>query len=221
MRRVTPKLLHARAARALPQAAPYVLSEDCALAAAVFALCGRRLGEVRYIQAAQRAVSFLIALPTAGNMPAVLPPSVSPTSALSAQATCGAAGALALALLTLGQDDAMGEYLDCGLRTLGAALHAFTTRDGMPMHTPQDAAAFFTRIPALYDGELPSPAALLLHALALADAMRPQAGYLDASRVLWEAAAPFAREQPLACASLIDAANITLSKSSCVPTHRR
>ena len=146
-------------------------------------------------------------------MPAVLPPSVSPTNALSAQATCGAAGALALALLTLGQDDAMGEYLDCGLRTLGAALHAFTTRDGMPMHTPQDAAAFFPRIPALYDGELPSPAALLLHALALADAMRPQAGYLDASRVLWEAAAPFAREQPLACASLIDAANITLSKS--------
>ena len=83
----------------------------------------------------------------------------------------------------------------------------------MPMHTPQDAAAFFPRIPALYDGELPSPAALLLHALALADTMRPQAGYLDASRVLWEAAAPFAREQPLACASLIDAANITLSKS--------
>lgn len=41
----------------------------------------------------------------------------------------------------------------------------------------------------------------------------PQAGYLEASRVLWEAAAPFAREQPLACASLIDAANITLSKS--------
>ena len=213
LRRVTPKLLHARAARALPQAAPYVLSEDCALAAAVFALCGRRLGEARYTQAAQRAVSFLIALPTAGNMPAVLPPSVSPTSALSAQATCGAAGALALALLTLGQDDAMGEYLDCGLRTLGAALHAFTTRDGMPMHTPQDAAAFFPRLPALYDGELPSPAALLLHALALADTMRPQAGYLDASRVLWEAAAPFAREQPLACASLIDAANITLSKS--------
>lgn len=79
-----------------------------------------------------------------------------------------------------------------------------------PRRTP---AAFFPRLPALYDGELPSPAALLLHALALADAMRPQAGYLDASRVLWEAAAPFAREQPLACASLIDAANITLSKS--------
>ena len=119
----------------------------------------------------------------------------------------------ALALLTLGQDDAMGEYRDCGLRTLGAALHAFTTRGGMPMHTPQDAAAFFPRIPAIYDGELPSPAALLLHALALADAMRPQAGYLDASRTIWEAAAPFAKEQPLACASLIDAANILFSNS--------
>lgn len=116
----------------------------------------------------------------------------------------------------------MGEYLDCGLRTLGAALHAFTTRDGMPMHTPQDAAAFFPRIPALYDGELPSPAALLLHALALADAMRPQAGYLDASRVLWEAAAPFAREQPLACASLIDAGEYHAFKISLsCRTHRR
>lgn len=211
LRRVTPKLLRARAARDLPQTPSYVLSEDCALAATVFALCGRRLGEARYTQAAQRAVSYLIALPPAGNMPAVLPPSVSPANALFAQATCGAAGALALALLTLGQDDAMGEYRDCGLRTLGAALHAFTTRGGMPMHTPEDAAAFFPRIPAIYDGELPSPAALLLHALALADAMRPQAGYLDAFRTIWEAAAPFAKEQPLACASLIDAANLFLS----------
>ena len=121
--------------------------------------------------------------------------------------------ALALALLTLGQDDAMGEYLDCGLRTLGAALHAFTTRDGMPMHTPQDAAAFFPRIPALYDGELPSPAALLLHALALADGFRPEAGYREAAHTLWAAAAPYARQQPLACAGLIDAANFTLSGS--------
>ena len=107
-----------------------------------------------------------------------------------------------------------GLYL---IRLLGAALHAFTTPDGLPMHTPQDAAAFFPRIPAIWDSELPSPAALLLHALALADACRPQAGYKDAALVLWQAAAPYARQQPLACAGLIDAAHFTLSESREAP----
>ena len=81
----------------------------------------------------------------------------------------------------------------------------------------QDAAAFFPRIPAVWDSELPSPAALLLHALALADACRPQAGYKDAALVLWQAAAPYARQQPLACAGLIDAAHFTLSESREAP----
>ena len=125
--------------------------------------------------------------------------------------------ALALALLTLGQAEELHTYRESGLRLLGAALHAFTTPDSLPMHTPQDAAAFFPRIPAVWDSELPSPAALLLHALALADACRPQAGYKDAALVLWQAAAPYARQQPLACAGLIDAAHFTLSESREAP----
>lgn len=213
LRRVMPQLLRVRAARTPPTAAPCILSEDCALAAAVFALCGRRLGEARYIQAAQRAVSYLTALSSA------LPPSYSPVSALNAQLTCGAGAALSLALLTLGQDEALYTYRESGLRLLGAALHAFTLKTGMPMHTPQDAAAFFPRIPAIFDSELPSPAALLLHALALADAFRPQAGYREAALTLWEAAAPYAHQQPLACAALIDAAGLTLSESRGAPPH--
>lgn len=205
LRRVTPKLLHARAARALPQAAPYVLSEDCALAAAVFALCGRRLGEVRYIQAAQRAVSFLIALPTAGNMPAVLPPSVSPTSALSAQATCGAAGALALALLTLGQDDAMANtsIAVCGRSVpRSMPLRPATACPCTPRRTRRRSSRVFP--PSMTGNCLRPPRFCSMRSpLPTPCARRP--GYLDASRVLWEAAAPFAREQPLACASLIDA----------------
>ena len=211
LRRVMPQLQRVRAARTPPTPAPCILSEDCALAAAVFALCGRRLGESRYIQAAQRAVGYLAALSPA------LPPSYSPVSALNAQLTCGAGVALALALLTLGQAEELHTYRESGLRLLGAALHAFTTPDGLPMHTPQDAAAFFPRIPAVWDSELPSPAALLLHALALADACRPQAGYKDAALVLWQAAAPYARQQPLACAGLIDAAHFTLSESREAP----
>lgn len=211
LRRVMPQLQRVRAARTPPTPAPCILSEDCALAAAVFALCGRRLGESRYIQAAQRAVGYLAALSPA------LPPSYSPVSALNAQLTCGAGAALALALLTLGQAEELHTYRESGLRLLGAALHAFTTPDGLPMHTPQDAAAFFPRIPAIWDSELPSPAALLLHALALADACRPQAGYKDAALVLWQAAAPYARQQPLACAGLIDAAHFTLSESREAP----
>lgn len=59
----------------------------------------------------------------------------------------------------------------------------------------------FPGIPALFDSELPSPAALLLHALALADGFRPEAGYREAAHTLWAAAAPYARQQPLACAA--------------------
>ena len=120
-------------------------------------------------------------------------------------------------------DEAYSDPDADGVRTLNpdadtAALeNAFTTPDGLPMHTPQDAAAFFPRIPAVWDSELPSPAALLLHALALADACRPQAGYKDAALVLWQAAAPYARQQPLACAGLIDAAHFTLSESREAP----
>ena len=219
-----PQLQRVRAARTPPTPAPCILSEDCALAAAVFALCGRRLGESRYIQAAQRAVGYLAALSPA------LPPSYSPVSALNANLPedCALTGeydggragaALALALLTLGQAEELHTYRESGLRLLGAALHAFTTPDGLPMHTPQDAAAFFPRIPAVWDSELPSPAALLLHALALADTCRPQAGYKDAALVLWQAAAPYARQQPLACAGLIDAAHFTLSESREAPPH--
>ena len=211
LRRVMSQLLRVRAARTPPTAAPCVLTEDCALAATVFALCGRRLGEARYIQLAQRAVGALTALSPG------LPPSYTPVSALNAQLTCGAGAALALALLTLGQAEELHTYRESGLRLLGATLHAFTTPDGLPMHTPQDAAAFFPRIPAIWDSELPSPAALLLHALALADACRPQAGYKDAALVLWQAAAPYARQQPLACAGLIDAAHFTLSESREAP----
>ena len=207
LRRVMPQLLRVRAARTPPTAAPCVLTEDCALTATMFALCGRRLGEARYIQLAQRAVGALTALSPG------LPPSYTPVSALNAQLTCGAGAALALALLTLGQDEALYAYRESGLRLLGAALHLFIAPNGMPMHTPQDSAAFFPRIPAIFDSELPSPAALLLHALALADGFRPEAGYREAAHTLWAAAAPYARQQPLACAGLIDAANFTLSGS--------
>lgn len=207
LRRVMPQLLRVRAARTPPTAAPCVLTEDCALAATVFALCGRRLGEARYIQLAQRAVGALTALSPG------LPPSYTPVSALNAQLTCGAGAALALALLTLGQDEALYAYRESGLRLLGAALHLFIAPNGMPMHTPQDSAAFFPRIPAIFDSELPSPAALLLYALALADGFRPEAGYREAAHTLWAAAAPYARQQPLACAGLIDAASFTLSGS--------
>lgn len=205
LRRVTPALARARSVRAEPEIDSYVLTQDCALAAAVFAQCGRRLGEARYTQAAQRAVSFLIALPSAGGGLMGLPPSYAPVSLLSAQATCGASAALALALLTLGQGDGMETYLTGGLRLLHTALHAFSSRDGLLMHTPQDSAAFFPRVPAIYDGELPSPAALMVQALRLADAQRPDAHYTQAIRTIWDAAAPAVREQPLACASLIDA----------------
>ena len=203
LHRVTPALLRVRAARTAARPAPILLCEDCALAAAVFAYCGRRLGEARYTQAAQRAVSHLISLPTGGTWPMGLVPSYAPVSPLHALPTCGANAALALALLLLGQNDP--EYCAAGLRLLGASLHTFVREDGMPMHTPQDAADFFPRIPALFDGELPSPAALLTACLRLADRLRPEAGYADAVRTLWDAAAPTVHSQPLACLSLVDA----------------
>ncbi|MBR5561341.1 MAG: hypothetical protein IKU73_08005, partial [Clostridia bacterium] len=185
----------------------YVLPEHAALCAAVLAECGKRLGEPRYIQAAQRAVSFLIGQPPTSGGAAPLPASLIPSSPLLAQATCGAAAALALAQLVLGQREDMEEYAHSGLRLLGAALHAFVRPDGVVMHTPKDPAAFFPRVPAIYDSELPSPAALLVHALRIAHQLRPDMGYDGAIETIWDAAAPAAHAQPIACASLIDAMN--------------
>lgn len=205
LRRVTPALLRARSARTQQQPRPYVITGHCALAAAVLAACGRRLSEPRYTQSAQRAVSFLISQPAAGGGPAALPVSAHPSSPLYAQATCSASAALALAQLTLGCQDGMEEYAQSGLRLLSAALHTFVRPDGLVMHTPKDPAAFYPRVPAIYDTELPSPAALLIHALRIADRLHAQAHYADAIDAIWHAAAPAVRVQPLACASLIDA----------------
>ena len=121
------------------------------------------------------------------------------------QATCSASAALALAQLTLGTQEGMEEYAQSGLRLLSAALHAFVRQDGLVMHTPKDPAAFFPRVPAIYDSELPSAAALLVHALRIADHLHAGAHYADAISAIWEAAAPAVKMQPLACASLIDA----------------
>lgn len=207
LRRVSPQLLRVRAARTPQRSAEYMLTEHAALAAAVLAQCGRRLGEMHFIQAAQRAVTFPISRTPAAGCPSALPASQIPVSPLFAQATCGASAALALAQLTLGQSEEMEEYTHSGLRLLGAALHAFVRPDGVVMHTPKDTAAFCPRVPAIYDGELPSPAALLVHALRIAHSLRPQAGYDSAISVIWEAASPAAKAQPIACASLIDAMN--------------
>jgi len=207
LRRALPMLKRARTARSPQQPVPHVITEHCALAASILAHCGKKLGEPRYTQAAQRAVSYLISQPPAMSGYAPLPASLCPASVLHAQATCGAAAALALAQLTLGQSEGMEEYAASGLSLLGACLHAFVRRDGLVMHTPSDPAAFFPRTPAIYDSELPSPAALLIRALRLADQIRPQAGYTDAVQTIWEAAAPAAHAKPLACAALIDAAS--------------
>jgi len=205
LRRILPLLKRARSARNPQEPASFILTEHCALAAAVLAICGKKLGEPRYTQAAQRAVSFLISQPPAASGFSALPASLAPVSVIQAQATCGAASALALAQLTLGQGEGMEEYAASGLRLLGSALHAFVRRDGMVMHTPEDPAAFFPRVPALFDNELPSPAALLVHALRLAHNLRPQAGYADAAQTIWTASAPAVYAQPLSCAGLIDA----------------
>lgn len=205
LRRALPVLLRARAARTPQQRAPYLLSEDCALAAWVFAVCGRRLGESRYTQTAQRAVSALLRLCPPGNGPMALPPAYTPAGALHQQPLCGASAALSLALLSLGQTQGLESYADTGLRLLGSALHAFTRPDGALLHTPDDPAAFFPRIPALEDGELPSPGASLILALRLAQELRPQARYTDAIDALWHFAAPHAKRAPMAHAALIDA----------------
>lgn len=205
LRRILPTLKRTRSARTPQQQAPYVITEHCALTASILAYCGQKLGESRYTQAAQRAVSYLISQPPAMSGYAPLPASFLPSSVLHAQATCGASAALALAQLTLGQSEGMEEYASSGLALLGACLHAFVRQDGMVMHTPADPAAFFPRVPAIYDSELPSPTALLVKALRLADKLRPQVGYMDAVHTIWKAAAPAAHAQPLACAALIDA----------------
>lgn len=114
-----PQLLRVRAARTPPTAAPCVLTEDCALAATGVRPVRQTARRSRYIQLAQRAVGALTALSPG------LPPSYTPVSALNAQLTCGAGAALALALLTLGQDEALYAYRESGLRLLGAALHLF------------------------------------------------------------------------------------------------
>lgn len=205
LRRVMPALLRARGTRTPPALDAHVLTLDCALAAAVLAHCGHRLGEARYTQTAQRAVSFLTALPTSVSGQMGLPPSCAPVSPLHAQTTCGASAALALALLTLGQGEGMEAYLAGGLRLLSGALHAFLDRDGLPLHTPHDPASLLPRIPALYDGELPSPAALLVRCLRLASAHSPDAREAEILEAIWSSCAPAVRAQPLACASLIDA----------------
>jgi len=207
LRRVLPALEHTRNARDPQRPVPYVITEHCALAAAILAQCGKRLGEPRYTQAAQRAVTFLCGQTPAAGSAAALPASVYPVSPLHAQSTCGACAALALALLTLGSSEGMEEYALSGFRLLGSALHAFVRRDGLVMHTTEDPASFFMRVPAIYDSELPSPAALLVHALYLAHSTRPQAHYDEAIETIWHAAAPAAYSQPLAFVSLIDALN--------------
>lgn len=205
LRRVLPKLLRTRAAREYRQPLAPIISEHMALAAAVLAHCGQKLGETRYTQAAQRAVAYLISQPPATSGPCPLPASCYPISPLLAQATCGASASLSLALLTLGCQDGFETYTQSGLRLLSGALHAFVRSDGLVMHTPKDPAAFFPRIPAIFDNELPSPAALLVRSLYLADKIQPQVGYRDAVETIWLAASPSAHQQPLACASLIDA----------------
>ena len=95
--------------------------------------------------------------------------------------------------------------MDVICNQVSGALHAFVRSDGLVMHTPKDPAAFFPRIPAIFDNELPSPAALLVRSLYLADKIQPQVGYRDAIETIWLAASPSAHQQPLACASLIDA----------------
>lgn len=208
LRRVLPALLRTRAARMPQQPQARVVTMHCALTAAVLALCGQRLGEARFTQAAQRAVTFLISQPpAAGAVP--LPASVSPVGALYAQTDCGASAALALAQLTLGRQRGMEEYAHSGLRLLSMALHTFVRPDGLVLHTPRDPAAFFPRIPALFDGELPSPAALLIHALHIAEEMQPQMRFGEAIEAIWQGAAPYVAMQPVACASLIDAAQQT------------
>ena len=99
----------------------------------------------------------------------------------------------------------MEEYAQSGLRLLNAALHAFIRQDALVMHTAKDPASIFPRVPAIYDGELPSPAALLVRCLHIAQRLCGQEEYGQAIERIWEAAAPAVKAQPLGCAALIDA----------------
>ena len=207
LRRVLPVLLRARAARVAQQPRAYVITAHCALAAAVLAACGQKLSEARYTQAAQRAVTFLISQPFVGHGPGQMIASAYPASPLYAQATCAANAALCLALLSLGQSEGMAEYAQSGLRLLSASLHAFVREDGLVMQTKKDTAAFFVRVPAIYDGELPSAAALLVRCVRMADRMHGQTQDSGIIASIWQAAAPAAKAQPFACASLIDTMN--------------
>ena len=207
LRRVLPSLLRARAARMPQQPRPYVITAHCALAAAILAACGRKLSEPRYTQAAQRAITFLTSQPAIGHRPAQMIASAYPSSPLYAQATCAANAALCLALLTLGRNEGMEEYAQSGLRLLSASLHAFVREDRLVMQTPKDPAAFFPRVPAIYDGELPSAAALMVCCVRMADRMHGQTQDSEIITAIWQAAAPAAKTQPFACASLIDAMN--------------
>lgn len=201
--RIRPALLRARAARTPQRPAGYLLTRDCALTAAVLAVFGQRLGEARYTQAAQRAVSYLTGLTPV--QPFGLPPSYMPAGALQTHADCGACAALSLAMLTLAKGNGMEEYAAGGLHLLSASLHAFVRSDGLVMSTTEDRAAFYPRVPAIYDSELPSAAALLVHSLRIAHTLNPDAHYDEAAGAIWQAAAPSAHMQPLAMASLIDA----------------
>lgn len=199
LRRAMPILARARSARESEIPSAPLMTADCALAAYALAVSGRQLGSTPCTHAAQRAALSLLSLMPDAGAPGALPPA----GAGHALPLCGAAAALSLSLLTLGKDDPA--YTAAGLRLLGTALHAFVREDGMVMHTAKDPAAFFPRTPAIFDDELPSPAALLVNALGLAHTLRPDAHYLDAAQTIWLCAAPYARREPLACASLIDA----------------
>ena len=207
LRRVLPTLLRTRAARIPQQPRAYVITAHCALAAAALVECGRKLSQPRYTQAAQRAVTFLISQPPVGHSSAQLSASAYPASPLFSQATCAANAALALALLTLGQNEGMEEYAQSGFRLLSACLHTFVREDGLVLQTPKNPAAFFPRVPAIFDGELPSAASILVRSVRIADQLHGQAQTSDIITMIWHAAAPAVRAQPFACAALISAMN--------------
>ena len=203
LRRVWPILARGRAARASEAPVSPMLTMDAALAAFVLAACGQKVGESRFVQSALRTVQALLGTIPDVSAPGALRFSCVPRN-VPALPSCGAAAALSLALLTLAKDEPGGALAATGLRMLGGALHAFVRPDGMVMHTPQD-GGFFPRVPAIFDGELPSPAALLVHALAAAKRLRPDAPYGEAIDTLFAAAAPYMKHEPLACAGLIHA----------------
>ena len=204
LRRALSTLSRLRGARTPEAPSGPVLVMDSMLAASVFADCGARLGETRYVQAARRTVhAILNAFPNLSRPSALVPTVLS--SAVPVQYTCGATAALSLALLALAGDDASSTDAEYGLRLLGSALHTFVREDGMVMYTPPTLHSAFPRVPAIFDSELPSPAALLVCALKKAQRLRPDAPYGEAIETIWLAAAPYVRHEPMSCAGLIDA----------------